>query len=152
MNVLRVIYAISGLILLAAASMAFWPVSAPELPASDFAKIMTKESPKELRFQSLAARFDRTDLPDPAPPEPVAAARTAPPPDPAKTLRRYRYLGMAASDGRKAAVFENAGTTRILKPGDPLEGFALTAFDETSAQFELEGRKVNLSLAQDARP
>lgn len=146
MNAQRIVFAAAALTAATAAAVAFWPLRAPQTP--EFDVNADAPQPDGPRFQSLAMHFDRANLPEPTRPTAPETA-VARPPDPAEALQRYRYIGMADSDGRKAAVFESGGATQILKPGDDLAGFTLSEFDETSALFELEGRNVRLPLAKD---
>lgn len=149
MSPVRILFATAALIIFVAALIVLWPVRTPLLPASKTHNAIAETTPNTLRFQSLAARFDRSDLPEPQPPESQETANAAPPPpDPTEVLQRYRYLGMADADGRGAAVFEYGGDTKLLKQGGQLEGFTLATFDAVSAVFELNGREVRLSLTQ----
>ncbi len=151
MTRLHVAYAIAALGTVLAAFMAFWPIEEraiadpTESTNPNFANTATE-------FHALARLFDRSPLPEPAPPT-VAAANevpAAPPPDPAASLRKYRYLGMAKSDGRQAALFSgNNDQNFILKPGESIDGFKLLSLDGTSARFEKEGQDFELPLSSE---
>jgi hypothetical protein len=74
-----------------------------------------------------------------------------PPSDPAQSLKRYRFIGLAISDARSAGVFERDGATLVLAPGAGLEGFTLTAVGVAGAQFTNENdHEISLSLETPA--
>lgn len=77
---------------------------------------------------SFGDYFDHASLPAPVAPEPQ-------PPDPAAALKRYRYVGNAAADGRQKALFEADGSVYSLSVGDELAGFVLTAIQASAATF-----------------
>lgn len=87
----------------------------------------------------LAQFLELTDLPPPTPP-------VVPPPDPAAALKRFRYLGGAAAEGRQRALFDGDGLIRSLAPGETLEGFALIRIERDGAVFLKEDLEVILPL------
>jgi len=83
--------------------------------------------------------FDHSALPAPVAPEP-------PPPDPAAALKRFVYVGSAASDGRMKALFMADGSVQSLAIGEALAGFRLTGVEPAAAVFEADGLVVRLPL------
>ncbi len=151
MTRLQVTYVVATLGLVLAASLAFWPIKTQAVagPADDRISDLADAATD---FHALTKLFDRSLLPEPAPPTVAAAnvAPVAPPPDPAALLRKYRYVGMAKSDDRQAAVFGGDNNQNfILKPGESIDGFKLLSFDGTSARFEKEGQDFELPLSSE---
>jgi hypothetical protein len=151
MTRLRVAYAIAALGTVLAAFMAFWPIDEKTV-ADPTENVSPDLAYAATEFHALASLFDRSALPEPVLPPASAAnnAPAAPPPDPAALLRKYRYLGMAKSDGRQAALFSgNNDQNFILKPGESIDGFKLLSLDGTNARFEKEGQDFELPLSSE---
>jgi|GEM_PF-4565972 len=150
MSKLRIAYVVSALGAALAASLAFLPVQNYGI-ADPIQNELPSHADAPTEFHALAKLFDRTPLPEPAPPTPAAVNEppAAPPPDPAASLRKYRYLGMAKSDGHAAAVFGRDGQTIILKPGESIDGFKLLSLDGANARFEKEGQDFHLPLSSE---
>lgn len=90
-------------------------------------------------IQSLAKKFDLSDLPAPLAPEP-------PPPDPAAELKRYRFLGSAISGENVRALFEGNGAVYSINIGDQLAGFTLSRIEVRGAVFRRNEFAVELPL------
>ncbi len=151
MTRLHVAYAIAALGAVLAAFMAVWPIEEKAV-ADPTENANPKIADAVTEFHALARLFDRSPLPEPTPPPASTAnvAPAAPPPDPAASLRKYRYLGMAKSDGRQAAVFGGDNNQNfIIKPGESIDGFKLLSLDETSARFEKEAQDFELPLSSE---
>lgn len=124
------LYVISGVLTACSVIVFFLPGAKPSAPAPP-----EIAEPEPAQFASLAQWFDAGPLPKPKPAESVAAAPAPPPPDVAAGLRRYRFIGLAASDARAAGVFERDGATLVLAPGAALEGFTLQSVSTSGALF-----------------
>ncbi len=136
----RLMFATSAILLVAAVGIGFWPVryEMPPAPVQTLAPI-------SIDISGVGEPFDRSELPAPKPETPVTQA-APPPPDPAFRLKRFQYLGMAASGDAAAGVFTDGGTTQVLRRGDTLEGYSLTRMDENSAAFTTETGDLVLQI------
>ncbi|NOX95411.1 MAG: hypothetical protein GXP04_10075 [Alphaproteobacteria bacterium] len=151
MRQLHATYAIAALSAVLAAFLAFWPIK-NQAVTDPTKNVIPDLADAATEFHALATLFDRSQLPEPAQPQTSAAndAPAAPPPDPAASLRKYRYLGMAKSDGRQAAVFGGDNNQNfILKPDESIDGFKLLSLDGISARFEKEGQDFELPLSSE---
>ncbi len=150
MTALRLIFASTALALLLAAFAAF-------LPVKNYGVAPTKHGEpadaleKKTGFRELAQQFDRSSLPKPAPPITTAENAGVIPakPDPKEVLDQNRYLGMADSDGREAAIFAKGEQTFLLKPGENIDGFTLKSLNGSTALFEKEGQDFRLQISPE---
>ena len=124
-----------------------WPIKKLKLPELSIAVTSETTVPK---FSALSGSFDTTALPPRKIPDPVVVP-PPPPPDPTLKLKRYRFIGLAASDSHAAGIFERNGTTLVLTPGATLEGFTLNSVDSVAALFsDSDNHDVRLILETKA--
>jgi hypothetical protein len=142
MNAYRAIVGLAVFMAILAAGLFFWPV---KTHLSPFDPVAVSETSEKASLAPFAAKFDLARLPERQMPEPPAIPK--PVRDPAMELRRYRFIGLAASEARAAGVFERDGRTIVLTPGKALEGFSLSSVDSGTAHFKDEnGNEARLSL------
>ena len=142
MNAQRILFASSAAMLIAAG----WFQFAPLQGVSERSKAMFMETPDfTLGLSAFAERFDLSRLPERKAPEPVAVA-PSPPPDPAASLKQYRFIGLARSDNRSAGVFERGGAASVIARGASLEGFTLQDVSAEGARFANQDIEAMLPL------
>lgn len=146
MNALRLLAGVSVMLLAAAAGLLLAPLRAPSAAPPPEARAETAAPD----MSAFAGMFDLSALPQPQAREPVATP-AAPPPDPGAGLRRYRFIGLAASDARAAGVFERDGATLVLASGESLEGFVLKRVGGDGAAF-VNGADLEINLALEQAP
>lgn len=137
--------AFGGAIMLALAGIAFYWAPAPKHSIASFGAPASERMPTSTDALETSAHlsfgdyFDHSSLPAPVAPAP-------PPPDPAAELKGYRYVGHAATDGRRKALFEAGGSVYSLSVGDELAGFELISIDAAAAIFKKDELIVQLPL------
>ena len=120
------------------AALFFWPAANRRAPdIGEPVRLDPTPHRKRALPSSLAPAFDHSDLPaQQAPPAPIV--------DPATSVRRYRYAGLAAGGDRRVALFESGGVIYARRVGETLEDFILTEFDDRRA--ELRNREFAIEI------
>lgn len=132
MNAQGILFASSTAMLIAAGGFQFAPLQGF---ADNSDPALTERTGFSSSFSAFAERFDLSRLPEPKAQEPIAAAVPPAPPDPAASLKQYKFIGLARSDNRSAGVFERGGAASVVARGASLEGFSLQEVSADGARF-----------------
>ena len=143
MTALHLTFGAATAFFVAAGFIGFWPVNYEVSPA-------LPDTRASITVDVIGAvdHFDHSMLPPRQ--QKIAEVVSAPPPDPAATLRGIQYLGMAASGGITVGLFSENGATRILRQDDIIEGYSLSKLDESSAVFASNTGEYVLQITPSA--